>query len=138
MTTHADALRQVPLFAGMTDRALTAVAELVSEVTYDDGASLAREGDPGDRFLLIVGGDVDVTRGGNPVRRLGVGDFLGEISLVDGRPRTATATAAGPVRALAIRGEDFQALLERYPAVRLGVIMALTDRVRADEESVTC
>jgi hypothetical protein len=42
------------------------------------------------------------------------------------------------VRALAIRGEDFQALLERYPAVRLGVIMALTDRVRADEESVTC
>jgi hypothetical protein len=77
MTTHADALRQVPLFAGMTDRALTAVAELVSEVTYDDGASLAREGDPGDRFLLIVGGDVDVTRGGNPLRRLGVGDGPG-------------------------------------------------------------
>ena len=59
----------------------------------------------------------------------------GEISLVDGRPRTATATAAGPVNALVIRRPEFLELMDRFGAVRLGVLMALTERVRSDENA---
>jgi CRP/FNR family cyclic AMP-dependent transcriptional regulator len=138
MTAVLDDLRQVPLFAGMTDRAVEAVAELAVPVDHPDGAALLLEGEPGDSFLLILDGRVQVTRGGSAVRELGPGAFMGEIALVDGRPRTATATAVGPVRVLEIRRDGFLALMERYPAVRLGVLMALTDRVRTDEQSITC
>lgn len=139
MTAVLDDLRQVPLFAGMTDRALEAVAELAVEREFADGAALLTEGEPGESFFLLVDGQVRVTRGGAPVRVLGPGDFMGEISLIDGRPRTATATAAGVVRTLEIQRAGFAALMDRFPAVRLGVLMALTDRVRTDEQQpVTC
>lgn len=138
MTAVLDDLRQVPLFAGMTDTAVEAIAGLAVPADHADGTTLLVEGEPGESFLLILDGRVRVTRRGTPVRELGPGEFMGEIALVDGRPRTATATAAGPVRVLEIRRETFLALMERYPAVRLGVLMALTDRVRADEQSITC
>ena len=77
-----------------------------------------------------------ITRGGVDIASQGPGDFLGEISLIDGRPRTATATAVGPVNALAIERPDFIALIDRYPAVRLSILMALTDRIRRDERDM--
>ena len=64
------------------------------------------------------------------VRDLGPGDFLGEIALVDGGPRTATVTADGPVQALVIRRADFLEMIEWDSAVRLGVLTALTERIR--------
>ena len=133
MTASIEDLRRVPLFEGMTDRALEAVAELATEVDFADGDVLAREGEPGDAFYMLLDGRVTITRGGSHVRVLEHGDFMGEISLVDGRPRTATATADGPVLALAIPRGGFLELIDRYGAVRLGVLMALTERIRSDE-----
>lgn len=138
MTVDLADLRRVPLFAGMTDRAAEAVAGLASEVSFADGDAVIREGEPGESFYLLLSGAVRVTRDGAPVRALAPGDFLGEISLVDGRPRTATATAVGAVRALEIRRPAFLELMDRFSAVRLGVLMALTDRVRTDEQSISC
>jgi CRP/FNR family cyclic AMP-dependent transcriptional regulator len=66
------------------------------------------------------------------VRTIESGDFVGEIALIDGKPRTATVTAATPVTALVIRRAGFLDLLDRYPSVRLGVLMALTERIRSD------
>jgi CRP/FNR family cyclic AMP-dependent transcriptional regulator len=83
---------------------------------------------------VVVDGQLVISQNGMTVRDLGPGDFLGEISLVDGRPRTATATAAGPVKALVIRRPEFLELMDRFGAVRLGVLMALTERVRSDED----
>jgi CRP-like cAMP-binding protein len=131
-----DHLRTIPLFGGMTDRALDAIAPLASEVDFPDGAALTVEGDRGDELYLVLEGTVEVVRGGTLVRTLGTGDVIGEISLVDGRPRTATATARGPVHALVIGREAFGELMERYPAVRLGVMVALADRVRSDERTL--
>jgi len=131
--THiADHLKNVPLFTGMSERALEAIAGLASETTFGDSEVLTQQGDPGDSFLVILDGTVEIVRDGQPVRRLGAGDFIGEVSLVDGRARTATVTALGPVEALVITREAFQALMDRYAAVRLGVLMALTDRIRSD------
>ena len=135
MPAAIDDLRAVPLFQGMSDRALDAVAGLATEIDIADGTAITSEGDDGDAFYLILEGAVRVTRAGGPVGSLGAGDFIGEISLIDGRPRTATTVAAGPVRALVVQRAEFLDLMERFAAVRLGIMMALADRVRSDERS---
>jgi CRP/FNR family transcriptional regulator, cyclic AMP receptor protein len=134
MSAVVDHLANVPLFQGMTESARDAVAGLAQETHFDDGDDVTREGDEGDAFYVIVDGRLVVSRNGMTLRELGPGDFLGEISLVDGRPRTATVTATGPVKALVIRRPEFLELMDRYGAVRLGVLMALTERVRGDED----
>lgn len=128
-------LRAVPLFQGLSDSALEAVAGLASEIEFADGQTVTRERDLGDAFYVIVAGRLSVSRNGSAVRELGPGDFLGEISLVDGRPRTATTTAVGPVEALVIRRPAFLELMDNFGAVRLGIVMALTDRIRSDERA---
>src|SRR6476469_8469359 len=128
-----DHLKAVPLFQGMTDPALEAVAALANVVTIADGATVTREGDPGESFFVIVDGQLRISRHGETIRDLGPGDFLGEISLVDGRPRTATAVAVGPVNAIVIERPAFLELMDRFGAVRLGILMALSDRIRHDQ-----
>ncbi len=81
-----DHLKAVPLFQGMTDQALDAVAALANEVQITDGTTVTEEGEPGDSFYVIVDGQLRISRHGTTIRDLGPGDFLGEISLVDGRP----------------------------------------------------
>jgi len=128
-----DHLKAVPLFQGMTDQALEPVAALANEVPIADGATVTREGDPGDSFYVIVDGRLRISRHGETIRDLGPGEFLGEISLVDGRPRTATAVAVGPVNAIVIERPAFLELMDRFGAVRLGILMALSDRIRHDQ-----
>jgi CRP-like cAMP-binding protein len=135
MAEVVDHLRAVPLFQGLSDRALASVASLAAERSFADGDALTREGDDGDAFYAVTAGRVAVTRGGRGVAELGPGDFLGEISLIDGHPRTATATATGPVDTLCIRRDAFLALLDAHGAVRLGILMALTERIRRDAAS---
>jgi CRP/FNR family transcriptional regulator, cyclic AMP receptor protein len=81
-----DHLKTVPLFQGMTDGALDAVAALANEVEIAEGTTVTQEGEPGDSFYVIVDGQLRISRHGTTIRDLGPGDFVGEISLVDGRP----------------------------------------------------
>ncbi len=130
MSAVIDHMRKVPLFEGMSASDLETVADRASETSFDDGETLTREGEPGDTFYIVTDGRLDVSQRGTVVAQLGPGDFLGEISLVDGRPRTATVTAVGPVQALVIRRADFLEMIEWDSAVRLGILIALTDRIR--------
>jgi CRP/FNR family cyclic AMP-dependent transcriptional regulator len=127
-----DHLRRVPLFEGMTDRAIEHVAEITHETHFDAGEAVMREGEEGREFLVIVDGALEISRGGAPIGRLGPGDFLGEIALIDGRPRTATATTLAPVKALVIERDAFNGLIDDIGAVRHGILMALTERIRSD------
>jgi CRP-like cAMP-binding protein len=136
MSSIADHLRRAPLFAGMTDRAVESIASLATEQGFADGEALVREGDPGDAFLVIVGGHARVDQGGATLAELGPGDFLGEIALVDGRPRTASVTAVGPVSALVVRRDGFQRLLDEHASVRHGILSALTERIRRTAASL--
>jgi CRP-like cAMP-binding protein len=124
-------LRLVPLFRGMTDRSFDAIANLASEADYAAGEELVRQGMPGREFIIIVSGRARVERDGKQIRELGPGDFLGEISLVDGNPRTATVTAVDPIHAVTVRREGFLDLIDRVPVFRLDVMNALTERIRA-------
>ncbi len=135
MADVIDHLRAVPLFQGLSERALESVAGLAAERSFADGDAVTAEGDAGDAFYVVTAGRLDVTQGGHHISDLGPGDFLGEISLIDGRPRTATATAIGPVDTVCIRRDAFLQLMDTHGAVRLGVLMALTERIRRDAAS---
>jgi CRP-like cAMP-binding protein len=130
MSAVIDHMRKVPLFRGMPNSALETVADRASETTFVDRETVTREGDPGETFYIVIEGRLNVSQHGTFIRELGPGDFLGEISLVDGRPRTATVTAVGPVQALVIRRADFLEMVEWDSAVRLGILTALTERIR--------
>lgn len=131
MPVTVDLLRLVPLFNGMTDRSFEAMAALASEADYAAADDLVRQGEPGDAFIIIVSGQARVVRDGRTLRELGPGDFLGEISLIDGSPRTATVTALDPIHALVIGRLGFLDLIERLPVFRLEILNALTERIRA-------
>ena len=135
--TTADVLRGVPLFSGMTDRAIEAIAALTSETAFADGDAIVREGDAGETFIILLDGAASIERGGHAIGELGRGDFLGEISLVDGGPRTATVIARGDVSALVVQHADFRRLFEEFGAIRYDIVTALTRRIRRDATGST-
>ena len=104
----------------MTDSAIDAIAGLAEPGHYAAGDTLVRQGDPGETLIVIVEGRATVDQDGTEIRRLANGDFLGEISLIDGGPRTATVTAETPIEALVIDRAGFDRLMGDHPAVRLG------------------
>ena len=127
---NTDVLRGVPLFQGMTERSVEVVAELARPEHFDSGEALTTEGDPGETFIVLTTGTADVEQGGNRIGTLKAGDYLGEISLVDGGPRTATVVATSPIEALVIECDGFQRLMAEFPGVRLDVVTSLAHRLR--------
>jgi CRP-like cAMP-binding protein len=130
MVTSLDPLRTIPLFSGCSERSLEVIGGITREATYPAGSDLVREGDPGESLILIRTGEATVVQGGRTLRRLGPGDFLGEIALIDGRPRTATVTATEPIEALVIDRSGFARLMDEFPVIRFDLVSALTERLR--------
>ena len=124
MTVRArDALAQVPLFAGMPPRFLKRLADKMDEQRFMEGATIVRQGEPGDIFYVLVEGEAKVKdANGRTLSRLIPGDFFGEISLMDGGPRTATVVADTNLTALALSRKNFSALLQSEPKVTVGLL----------------
>ena len=131
MVASTDALRAIPLFKACSDRSIEIISGIVQDETFPEGAVLVREGDPGESLIVIKSGSATVEQGGTTLRKLGAGDFLGEISLIDGRARTATVTAAEPIEALVIDRSGFARLMDEFPVIRFDLVTALTERLRA-------
>ena len=100
-------LRSNPLFAPLPLTALDRLAETAVPVSFESGETLMGEGDPGDAYLVIEEGEVDVSAGGNSIALCGPGEGLGEIALLRDVPRTATVVARTRVQAYAIDGKTF-------------------------------
>jgi hypothetical protein len=105
--TNIALLRSNPLFAPLPLTALDRLAEQLEPLSFEPGAVLMRKGEPGDHYLLIADGEVEVSDEGRVLRTCGAGDGVGEIALLERVPRTATVTACGPVTAHAIDAESF-------------------------------
>jgi CRP/FNR family transcriptional regulator, cyclic AMP receptor protein len=133
MDSKLDLLRGVPLFADLGERALQAVGVLAREVSIPAGATLMAEGDPGDAFFVIVDGTVRIEKAGRQIRSMTAGGFLGEIALLDGRARTATAVCVTDCRLLRLEQHEFDRLVETFPGVRERVRAAITRRLRGPE-----
>ena len=131
----ADALGRAPLFQNLTRGQLVELARRTEDVEVEEGKVLAREGDIGSEFFVIVDGEVDVTKAGSEVRRLGPGDFFGEIALIwDSPRRTATVTAATHLRFFVLTRQGFRSLIDHHPNIEQKVLEAVEERVRETEE----
>ena len=128
MDGKAQALGAMPLFATLDPRYVEAVATLAREVTKPAGSVLMREGEPSESFYLIVSGTVHVERAGVPVRSMSEGGYLGEIGLVEGSARTATATCATDCRFLELGRFEFGRVTATFPEVRSKLDAALKRR----------
>lgn len=123
-------LRAVPLFAGLDERTLQAVAILARETSAKAGEVLMLEGEPGEAFYVIVDGTVRIEHGDRTIRSMTSGGFLGEIALVDRGARSATATCVTECRLLEIRAHEFERLMDTMPAVRRRIRAAIDRRAR--------
>ena len=111
-------LRALPLFKGCSEKELEQVSVLVDSVSYEAGHVAIREGVPlGLECLIIVEGEMAVSHDGEHVATLGRGDVVGEMSLLEPVPRSATVTALTPVSAVVMDPRGFNSLLDDVPSV---------------------
>jgi CRP/FNR family transcriptional regulator, cyclic AMP receptor protein len=125
-----DLIASVPLFAGLNRREIEFLGKLMDDVDVPDGKVLTREGARGGEFFIVLEGAVRIERDGKQLNRLGPGDFLGEIALIDQGPRTATAIADGPVRLMVLTSSAFVSMLSQNPGVETKILRVLASRVR--------
>lgn len=123
-------LRKVAFFDGLTAQQLTQVARLADETEVEAGRSLARAGDTGRELFIIVDGEALVRPARGRAIRLGRGDFFGEMSLIDGAPRSATVEATTPMRLLVVGQREFWQLLAAAPAISRRIMHAMAERLR--------
>ncbi len=119
-----------PLFRGIDAAGLGAIAGAAIEVDFPAERVIARQGEIGTGFFVVVDGMVRVIRDGAVVARLGPGEFFGELSVLDGGPRVAQVTAEVPTRCLALASWDFERVLREEPGIALAVLRVVAGRLR--------
>jgi CRP-like cAMP-binding protein len=129
-------LEEVPLFEGLPKRHLRRVTKLARVRRFAPGSTLVRAGDPGKSFFVLLDGNAKVMRSGGRSRRLGMGDYFGEMALLDGAPRSADVIAEGEVLALTIDRSGFTKLLGAEPTLAQALLRTLAARLRAAETSL--
>ena len=132
-TTRTDLLRRMPVFAGYGDHELATVDAVVRERYVAPGADLTTEGDTAREVFVIVSGVADVRRGGAVRARVGAGEVVGEMAVLESTHRSATVTAITPLHVLVLDGEGFDSLL-RDQTVARRVAATLSRRLRATTE----
>lgn len=133
-------LREVPMFAGLSPDDLERVAEIAEEQLFLDQSLLCREGEYGDTLFVVTSGKVDVIKsvadGEKVLASRGVGEFVGEMAILESAPRSATLRANGTVRVLVIDGNAFNAILLDRPEVAVSALRHMSKRVRQLNEQV--
>ena len=128
-------LREVGLVREVGDEGLAAVAAKATEIAFEAGRMIVRQGEVGTGFFMVARGAVRVVRDGATIARLGPGDFFGELSVLDGRPRVAQVVADEPTVCLALATWDFEAVVTEHPAVALAIMRGLAGRLRGLTEA---
>jgi CRP/FNR family cyclic AMP-dependent transcriptional regulator len=122
-------LAALPLFSKCSKRQLRTVARLARFEESPSGQIVIQAGDAPDAFYLILGGRAKVL--GKPhARVLGVGDYFGEMGLIDGEPRSATVVAVGHLQTMKLPRRPFLKLLEQEPRISIAMLAELAGRVR--------
>ena len=122
-------LRSVDLFAPLANPMMEAVASRLRHVEVPPGAVIMRKGELGNRFYVIADGEVEVTREGRPVARLGPGAYFGEIALLRDVARTATVTVTTPTTLLVLERADFLEAITGHPVAREAADVTVRDRL---------
>jgi CRP-like cAMP-binding protein len=135
MTPAADLLSTVDLFQSLSKRELQRLIKPSKELTFEPGDEIVAEGDEDGRFFLLLDGEARIVTGRKTLAKLGTGDYFGEISLIDGEPRSATVVASTAVRVLTLARWHFRPLLEEHPAIARKLLLEMCRRVRELDRS---
>ena len=132
---RVELLAGCPLFRGIDAEGLTKLAALATPVDFPAGHVIARQGEIGTGFFVVVAGSVRVVRDGVQLATLGPGEFFGELSVLDRMPRNASVLADVPTRCLALASWDFEKVLLEQPALTLSILRGVAMRLREATES---
>jgi CRP-like cAMP-binding protein len=122
-------IKRVPLFERCSKRELEEIASLADELDIPANRNLTKEGAIGHEFVVLISGGATVKRNGRTINTLSDGDFLGELALVTGHPRTATVTTTEPSRLLVITAAAFRRLMRDTPSIQAKVLEAVVSRL---------
>ena len=132
-----DALGATDLFRSLDRRALNKVAGAVKTTEHDAGKVLTTQGRDGVAFHLILEGTATVSVDGRPGRQIGKGAYFGEISMIDGEPRSATVTADEPLKTAALTAWEFRPLLDDEPSIAKALLLVMCGRLRQAERTTS-
>lgn len=140
-TALGEALRQVPIFAALAPTHQAQVEGLVQRRRFRRGDIIFHRGDPGTMLYTITAGRVRIyspsESGGEVVLTLlGAGEFFGELSLLDGQPRSASAQAVEDCEAVVLSRDDFLQFLSQHPEAAIALLAVLAKRLRRTDELV--
>ena len=135
MAADTALLAQVPLFAPFDEEERALLASQLDEVSFQAGDFIFRRGDPGGAIYIVASGEVEIFLQDSLGERIvfetvKAGDFFGELSLLDGDPRSASAQALAPGTALTVDREDLAMLFTRHPHAALEVLSVIGRRLR--------
>lgn len=123
-------LASTRLFADVDADGLARIGARITEIEVPAGRVIARQGEIGTGFYVLVAGSARVVRDGATIAHLGPGDFFGELSVLDGRPRVAQVVSDEPTTCLALASWDFEAVVIEQPTVALAILRGLAGRLR--------
>jgi CRP/FNR family transcriptional regulator, cyclic AMP receptor protein len=127
---RVDLMRRVWLFEQCSQRELDLLQRAVTQIDVPSGRELVQQGSLGREFIVIVEGTASVTRDGTQLAVLESGSFFGEMSLLDGKPRTATVTTLEPTRVLILTRAEFGSVVTTMPSVDRKMLSVLASRLR--------
>jgi len=134
----AQVLAEIPVFAGLSGRQRRRIAEQAEIAEITAGTVILREGFTGEAAFVLLTGAARIERGGVPVAEVESGTMLGELSLLTGRPRSASVIATRDLWVLRIRRATFRRLLEREPAIAVHLLETVGRRLwEAEQETAT-
>lgn len=127
--------QKVGIFQGLAVGELAAIGVMCKVVSYGADQVVIREGEPGDTLYLIIDGDVSVTKGEgigtcNEITVMTVGDYFGEMALIDEAPRSATVKTKTKARFMVLSKEDFARIVHEHPPIGLNICKTLSHRIR--------
>lgn len=136
MAAPVELLTNVPIFQGLSRKELKTLADNFTQRTFREGTELTAEGQGGVGFFVIESGEAIVTVDGQERRRLGAGDYFGEIALIDGGVRTATITAVSDGASYGLTPWQFRPLVESNASIAWPLLEAMAKRTRDIESQL--
>ena len=130
MNAMVDSLRDVPLFADLSDRDLKRLADSMQELSYEPGKQVVAQGKGGVGFFVILEGTARVSQDGEERGVLNKGDYFGEMALIDGDDRMASVHADGELRCAAMSPWTFRPFVKDHPDIAWSLLTALVKRIR--------
>ena len=134
-------LKLIPLFSSLTDEELEAILRLSFKLKYPKKKIVFIENEEGDKLYIILRGSVKVTKiskSGEEIilAILHKGDFFGDMSLLDGKPRSATVISIEDSELMLINRRNFEKVVEKYPTIAFKLLNELTSRLRKADELI--